>query len=647
MRRNIIYSCVLVTLFSFSGSAQINSDDVLFTVENDAVLAQEFIRVYNKNLDLVQDESQKDIDEYLKLYINYKLKLAEARSLGYHEKASYVNELNGYKKQLAKNYLTDNEVTDALVREAYDRITSDVYVQHILLRMDLSATDTTATYNKLVSLKERLKNEDFNDLQKELHDGKRVFVEDLGYFSAFKMVYEFENVAFTTQKGEVSNPFRTQFGYHILKVLDNRKSRGEVTVGHIMISNNQKDSLVDPESRINEVYKLLEQGAEFESLAKQFSEDKSSAAKGGKLEPFKGGQLSSSVFEDEAFALQNVGDISQPFPTEFGWHIAKLYSKNPVGSFDELQYDLKNRVSRDSRSKLISSSMQNRLREKYNVSSINPARDYFVSIMTDDFYNRRWKLPQDFNRSKELTKIGTKELRFGDFSTFLISQQKSVNRGKSLEQIIDDSYQAFLNRNVLLYHEENLENDNIEFANILNEYREGLLLFDLMENKIWNVVKDDTVGIERYFQTNKAKYTWPQRIEATVATSPNKNSIEQVKNLLERGVGVLEIKNELNSKSQSVIFTSGIMDNSHQSLPKGLDFNEGISKIYQHNDAYFVVNVTRVIPESNKTLTEARGQIVSDYQVQVEEDWVASLLKKYKVRVNTEVLNKVKSQINN
>ena len=317
MRRNIIYSCVLVTLFSFSGSAQINSDDVLFTVENDAVLAQEFIRVYNKNLDLVQDESQKDIDEYLKLYINYKLKLAEARSLGYHEKASYVNELNGYKKQLAKNYLTDNEVTDALVREAYDRITSDVYVQHILLRMDLSATDTTATYNKLVSLKERLKNEDFNDLQKELHDGKRVFVEDLGYFSAFKMVYEFENVAFTTQKGEVSNPFRTQFGYHILKVLDNRKSRGEVTVGHIMISNNQKDSLVDPESRINEVYKLLEQGAEFESLAKQFSEDKSSAAKGGKLEPFKGGQLSSSVFEDEAFALQNVGDISQPFPTEF------------------------------------------------------------------------------------------------------------------------------------------------------------------------------------------------------------------------------------------------------------------------------------------------------------------------------------------
>lgn len=647
MRRNIIYSALLLMLISLNGSAQISSDDVLFTVENDAVLAQEFIRVYSKNLDLVQDESQKDIDEYLKLYINYKLKLAEAKELGFHKKASYVNELNGYKKQLAKNYLTDNKVTDALVREAYDRITSDVYVQHILLRMDLSVTDTIATYNKLIELKERLKNEDFNKIKSELHDGKRVFVEDLGYFSAFKMVYEFENVAYNTPKGEVSNPFRTQFGFHILKVIDNRKSRGEVTVGHIMISNNQKDSLVDAENRINEVYNLLKQGAEFESLAKQFSEDKSSAAKGGRLEPFKGGQLSSSVFEDEAFALQNVGDISEPFPTEFGWHIAKLYNKNPIGTFDELQYEIKNRVSRDSRSKLISSSMQKRLREKYNVSSINPARDYFISIMTDDFFNRRWKLPEDFNRSKILTKIGTKELRFGDFSAFLIAQQKGMNRGKSFEQIIDTSYEAFLNRNILLYHEENLENDNIEFANILNEYREGLLLFDLMENKIWNVVKDDTVGIEHYFQTNKAKYTWPLRIEATVATSPNKNSIGLVKNLFERGAEVPEIKNELNGKSQSVIFTSGVMDNSHQSLPKGLDFKEGISKIYEHNNAFYVVNVLKVIPESYKTLAEARGQIVSDYQIKVEEDWVASLYKKFKVIVNDEVLNRVKSLINN
>lgn len=646
MKLNIIYSLVVLVVTSFSVSAQINNEDVLFEVENSPVFAKEFLRVYNKNIDLVKDESQKDIDEYLKLYINYKLKLTEAKALGFHERASYVRELNGYKKQLAKNYLTDHEVTDALVKEAYNRISYDVKAQHILFRMEPSVTDTIAVYNKLIDLKQRLKNEDFHTLQKELHDGNRIFVEDLGYFSGFKMVYEFENVAFNTNKGEVSNPFRTQFGFHIVKVLDKRKSDGEVTVGHIMVSNKQRDSLVDPEMRINDIYNLLLQGGEFESLAKQFSEDKSSAKKGGKLEPFKRGQLSSSIFEDAAFALENVGDITEPFPTEFGWHIVKLYAKSPIGSFEELEYELKSKVSRDSRSKLISTSMQNRLRKKYKVSSINPAKEYFVSILNNDFFNRRWKLPEGFDRSKVLVKIADKELLYGHFATYLISRQKSINRGKSFEQIIDESYDAFLNRSVLQYHEENLENDNREFANILNEYREGLLLFDLMEEKIWNSVKDDSVGIQNYHKANKEMYKWPLRVEATVATSPVKKAVEEVKEMFDNEQKIEKIKERFNSESQNIIFTSGLMEAGHQALPEGFKFQEGVSEIYQSNNAFYVVRVSRVIPESLKTLEEAKGQIISDYQVKVENDWIASLKQKYKVQVDQDVLAKVKSQIN-
>ena len=646
MKLNIIYYFVALMFSSFFATAQISDKDVLFTIDNQPVLAKEFLRVYNKNLDLVKDESQKDIDEYLKLFVNYKLKLAEARSLGFHKKASYLRELQGYKKQLAQNYLTDNEVTDALVKEAYQRISSDVKAQHILFRMDPSATDTIAIYNKLKNLKSRLKNEDFNKLQQELHDGNRVFVEDLGYFSGFKMVYEFENVAFNTPVNEVSDPFRTQFGFHIVKVLDKRKSRGEITVGHIMISHKQTDSLIDPESRVNEIYKLLQQGQEFESLAKQFSDDKSSAKKGGKLEPFKGGQLSSQDFEDEAFALKNVNDISKPFPTEFGWHIVKLYNKKPVGTFEELKYDLNNMVRKDSRSRLISESMQNRLRNQYQVSIEKGVKAYFASILNNDFFNRRWKIPEGFERGKTLAKIEDKQLYYGDFVAFLRSQQKATSRGKSFNQIVDESLESFINRQILIYHEENLENVNEDYANILNEYREGLLLFDLMEDKIWNKVKNDTLGIEQYYNDNKSNYYWESRVEAIVATSPSQKTIKTVKKLMSKGETVENIKKKLNADSQKVIFTSGLMNKDHQALPDRFEFKEGLSKIYQTNDTFYVVKVAKVIPEVEKTLEEAKGQVISDYQVKVENDWVDSLRQKYEVTINQNILQKVKAYTN-
>ena len=333
MKSYIISACVILfsTLFC---TAQNKDNDVLFTVADEPVLASEFVRVYNKNLNLVQDESQKDVDQYLSLFVNYKLKLAEAKALDFHKKPTYLRELEGYKKQLTKNYMVDSEVTDALVKEAYERLLYDINAKHILIRLDPSRKDTLEVYNRLLKLRERFKTEDYNDLKKELHNGNTILVEDLGYFSAFKMVYDFETEAYNTKVGDVSMPFRTQFGYHIVKVFDKRQSRGEITAGHIMIAKNQKDTAENPETRIHEIYKLIEQGQEFESLAKQFSQDKSSASNGGQLAPFTIGQLSSIVFEDVAFSLTEDNAISKPFETEYGWHIVKRYSIKTIGSFE-------------------------------------------------------------------------------------------------------------------------------------------------------------------------------------------------------------------------------------------------------------------------------------------------------------------------
>jgi len=629
-------------------SAQIKEDAVLFTVENTPVLASEFLRVYNKNLDLVKDESQKDVDGYLKLFINYKLKLLEARALEFDKRPQYLREFENYKKQLAKNYLTDHKVTDELVKEAYQRISYDVKVSHILLKIPEHEKDTAAVYVEILKLRERLLNENFENLQKDVHDGITIFAEDLGYFSGFKMLYAFENVAFNTLIGEVSQPFRTSYGYHVLKLFDKRKSRGEVTVGHIMISNNQKDTLIKPGIRIQEIIKLIQQGENFESLVKQFSDDKSSAKNGGKSAPFKSGQLRSVEFEDMAFSLNNNNDISQPFKTNYGWHIAKLYNKTPLASFEKMKFDLEAKVRKDPRSKLINTAMLTTLKKKYNIEDSNEELTYFESIINDEFFTRSWTIPDSLVKDKSFLKIGSKQFTYNDFAIFLHASQRKAISKRPVSDVVEELYNSFIDAKVLSYHEENLENDNAEYVEILEEYRSGLLLFDLMEAKIWNAVKLDTIGLENFFNEHKANYKWKERIDAVVGTSSKEADINKVMEMLKNGNDLETIKEQVNvNDSQNVIFTTAVMTAEHQALPEDFEFKVGVSNIYFYNDTFHVIDVKRILPETGKTFEEAKGRVISDYQDEVERLWMQSLQDTYKVEINKDVLDKVKSLIKN
>lgn len=645
MQTNLVILLIFLFFVSFT-EAQIKNDDVLFTVENSPVLATEFLRVYNKNLDLVKDESQKDVDEYLKLFINYKLKLIEAKTLEFDKNPQYLREFENYKNQLAKNYLIDHKVTDELVAEAYQRISNEVNVSHVLIKLQEFEKDTAEAYTAIVKLRERLLTEDFETLQKEVHNGETVFAEDLGYFSGFKMDYTFENIAYNTKIGEVSQPFRTSFGYHALKVFDKRKSRGEVTVGHIMIANNQKDSLVKPEIRIKEIYKLIQQGENFESLAKQFSDDKSSAQNGGKLKPFSGGQLRSVEFEDIAFGLKEIGQISQPFKTEYGWHIAKLYDKTPLQSFNDMKFDLEAKVRKDTRSKLINTAMINTLKTKYKIQEATKELTYFESIVNDEFFKRNWTIPEDLKHDKPFLKIGSKQYTYNDFATYILKSQTKGLGQRPIKDLVQELYNSFKDAEILAYHEDNLEVDNLEYAEILGEYRDGLLLFDLMEAKIWNAVRQDSLGLASFFSAHKANYKWNERIDAVVAICSKENDIKQVKKMLEDGKDVEAIKEELNKNdAQNVIFTTGIMDSEHQALPKNFDFKSGLSEVYFNNDAYHIVNVKTILPATEKTFDEAKGKIISDYQDEVEKKWIQNLENTYKVQVNKDVLAKIKSVI--
>ena len=638
--------CLFILGFHLTGNAQLINDDVLFTVNEDPVLASEFLQVYNKNLDLVKDESHKDIDTYLDLFIKYKLKIKEAKALGFDEKPKYLREFNNYKTQLAKNYLTDHKVTEAMVQEAYERVSYDVKVAHILMVIEPLNTDTTAIYEQMLAFKKRLKNEDFPELQKEINNGQTIIAEDLGYFSGFKMVYPFESAAYNTPVGEVSDPFRTQFGFHVLKVYDKRKSRGEVTVGHIMITNKQNDSLVNPEERIQEIYKLIQQGEAFESLAIQYSQDQSSAKKGGRLAPFKSGQLSAVEFEDVAFSLKE-GEISKPFQTQYGWHIAKLYNKKSMSTFEDLKPSLEQRVIRDSRSKMITDAFVGKLMQMYNV---NNAVDlsYFESIINEDYYNQTWSLPEDFPADKPFLLIDKKQLTYQDFGRYLVGSQKRVNAQQTPEGLVKTYFDTFVSQNVLSYHKENLENVNPEYAQVLAEYRDGLLLFDLMETMVWNAVKEDTVALKNYYEAHKSNYKWPNRVDAIVASSSDAKYAMAAKKGLENNISIDSLKASINTgEKQNVMFTSGLLEADHQALPESFQFKVGVSKIRNYNDGYHVIKVNEVVQERTKTFEEAKGNVISDYQQQFETQWLDDLHNKYTVKVDQSVLEKIKSEVNN
>lgn len=649
---NTKYLFLLFFLSSIlNGFGQSSNTDILFLLNEEPVFVSEFLRVYNKNLDLVQDESQKNVDEYLLLFTNYKLKLKEAKALKLHEKLSYINELGSYKKQLAKSFITDPNVTDALVEEAYKRISSDIKATHILVKVseNVSAKDTLAAYTAIVKLRERALSEGFEKVRQEVHNGQTVFGEDLGYFSGFRMVYAFENAAFNTKIGDVSQPFRTQFGYHIVFVQDKRKSRGERTVAHIMVVEKPGDSLAEkPESRIQDIYKKLKQGEEFEALAKQFSDDVNSAPNGGKLAPFSSGQINSPEFEGTAFGLNEIGEESQPFKSAYGWHIIKLLGKNEIASFKDLKSELEQKVKSDERSKVIDKALFAKLKTKYNLSEKNPALSYFESILNENYYLNKWELPKNFTSNTSLIKIGNKTLTYKDFGDYLVSTQNSIFDKIDFKTLVSKQYNTFLNSNILAYQEDNLENENEEYANVVAEYRDGLLLFDLMETTIWNTATTDSLQIENYFNTNKNKYTTPKRVDAIVASAKNKKTLEKVEKLLKKGTDLSQIKKVINKNDKiDVIFTVDTMAINHQALPKDFELKRGISKIYEHNNAFVLVQVNEVLPETQKSLEEAKGLVVSDYQEYKEENWLKELAEKYKVVINEEVLNKVKALIKN
>ena len=655
MYKNYFYLgiSILFSVFAFAQSPK----KVLFTVDENPYYTDEFIRVYNKNLDLVKDETQKDLDHYLELFVGYKLKINKANKLGLQNNTKYQNELKSYRTQLSKNYLTDSKVTKELLEEGYARSLKEVHAAHLLLTLDENALpeDTLSVYNQILDLKKRAENgEDFGDLaQKYSQDpSAKENRGDLGYFSAFRMVYPFESAAYETKEGKISNPVRTRFGYHLIKVNDIRENRGDVTVAHIMLMNPGEVNEAEIEKNkttIHEIYSKIQQGEEFEALAKQFSQDKSSSAKGGLLNRFGSGQLSSEEFETVAFSLQKPNEISKPFQTQFGWHIMKLIEKHPVKTFEEAKAEMESKISRDERSRKITESLNEKLRAKYKVKRNETMFTSIKKAVTDKYYELTWELPADTKAfDGEFISFADAKLNGTLFLNYLLSQQKNPNQPKPTSKLVDFHYANFVDAQLNQYYNDNLENEFPEFAAVMEEYRDGLLLFDLMEKEIWEKSKVDTLGLEAFYKANTGKYQWKKRFDVMVISSTKADIAKKAYKLAKQGKNGDEIKAALNTNGMiNVMATAGVFEEGNEALPKTVSFQKGLSNVVQEGSYYYVVQVNDIKDAGPKLLDECKGRVINDYQQYLEENWVVNLKQEFKVSINQAVFEETKKQIRN
>ena len=631
--KNLLLLLLTLNLNSFS-------QEVLLNIEDEKITLDEFSHIFNKNNDNEKIDKEY-LDEYIELFINFKLKVKEAKNLGFDTVSTFIDELNGYRKQLAKPYLRDDNFNDDLFDEALDRIQYDINASHILININEENNDEAL--NKI------------NDIRRDIINGNISFEEsaikysddksavenkgNLGYFTAFMMVYDFETAAYTTDINDISKPVKTKYGYHIIKVNDKRKAVGERKVAHIMFKtgkNAKPDKILDAQNKINKTYELLKNGDRFAEVAERFSEDRSTAVKGGVLPPFGVGKMVSE-FETQSFKLNSPGDFSEPFKTDFGWHIVMLLEDYPIVLNDDLYLKVKTGIERDSRSKLSSEYMAKKLKDQYKVNVYKENFNSLRRAAVKDVKKTSWDGKNALDLDKPLFKIESMIFYQNDFTDYILKNQKNNNS-------FDDLYLDFLDKSLFVYEESQLENKYPEFKILLNEYREGILLFDLTNKNVWKKAVEDSLGLIKYFSDNSEKYQWKERLNASIYTCLDLSTAKKVKSLLYK----------LNRGS---IDNSVILEKVNKDSPLNLDvktnnylrgenkyidiisWKKGISKdIVADDGSYIIINVKDVLSAGNMTLDSVKGKVISDYQKFLDNQWILYLRDKYKYSVNKDLL---------
>ncbi len=631
-------------------------DPVLFTVDGQPVHVSEFTYIYTKTNAGKADFSESSLREYLDLYIKFKLKVAAARHMGLDTLPSLREELAGYRRQLADAYLIDREVMDKLVRELYERKKQDVDISHILISVPPNATpkDTLKAWQRAMEAKAKLeRGADFAEVAKAYSDDRSVADNGghIGYVTApFPNGYYYlETAAYTAPIGKLVGPIRTDAGYHLLVVHDRRPARGEMEVAHILVRKPKEGDASLAKKKIDGIYMELQRGGDFEQMAQKYSEDKRTAPNGGYVGFFGINRFEKS-FEDAAFALQRDGDISGPVETSIGYHIIKRISHRALGHLEVERAKLKEQIKRDRRFELARRALIERIKKERHFRE-NPATLQAIidSLSSDSlFLTYKWKAPHPPSKEVLFAFGENYQVTVGEFMDYMqrATRKRLVIGRTHIPTVVRDLYRDFVNEHAMRYEERHLETRYPDFKALMREYEEGILLFEATKRAVWDKAAQDTTGLEAFFETVRDKYQWGPRVVASFYTvhAQGRTKLEDIR-AYAKNHSPEEVLAKFNTDSLQIVrvVTKTLEKGRNKKLDK-MDWEVGqmtISELDPKQRSYHFIKIEEVLPPGPKTLEEARGYVVADYQDKLEAEWVEQLRQKYEVKVNEAVFKKL------
>ncbi len=628
-------------------------DEVLLTIGDRKITKSEFERIYHKNNSSTTYEN-KTPKEYLDLFINFKLKVIEAENNGYDTMSKFTTELAGYRDQLAKPYLKDKDQTETMLKEVYSRVINEVNASHIALKVPAGASpaDTVEIYNKIMAIRNRIiAGESFEDMAVAYSDDPMAKYNkgNIGWFSAFRMVFPFEEAAYTTPVGQISMPFRTRFGYHIIRTNAFRPAIGEALLSHIMVkASREDDSAIHTAARakINNYYNRLINGESFFDVATKYSEDYSSARVGGKLRWIRSGELLPEL-EDKIFAITDSGKFTEPVQSDHGYHIFMIHGRRPIKGFDEMKAELENRLARDERHNITEKLYIDKLKKEYGFTEYPENYAELMNMVDSSIYDGKWDPSYAGPLIDPLFTIGNREYTQADLSNYLKDTKKYSSK-ESLESIVKRKYDDFVKEKVLEYEKDMLDDKYPDFRYLMEEYHDGILLFNIMDDMVWTKAVKDTTGLEQFFKKNQKKYKWQTRADVTVFSVRDSSLTSKILEIAPEkyGKGMSDKDFNIavcgNDTVQCVEIINKRFEKGDDKNVDNMTWQKGSSYVYRDKNKIKILYINEILKPQPKKLNEARGLVTADYQNYLEKQWIEQLRKKYPVVIDKKVLATIK-----
>jgi peptidyl-prolyl cis-trans isomerase SurA len=651
-----LLSLILTLGLSLQGSTEPQStpqQEALLTIGGKSVDKDELIYLISKGQGpsetVSSGISREEFNENLDLFINYKLKVREAEAQGLDQSEEFLREFESFRENLRAPFLIKNSLEEGELRKAYSRMQEVIRASHILIQFP----PNTSKEDSLIVLKMALKVKtevesggNFNQLALEYSDDPSAKQNkgDLGYFTALQMVQPFEDAAYNMKPGEVSNPVLTNFGYHIIAVQDRQPNPGQVQVSHILVridpNNPNGEDLA--KRKVNDIYiEIQKESTIWEDIVRDYSEDPSSRDKAGLLPWFSVGSMIPE-FEMAAFMLTEPGEVSPPIRTQYGYHILRLEEKKPLESFESLEDNIRSRILRDSRSTMIKSQVMAIQKSRYNFeeneANVSNLRSELNTLTKSEFRNY---IETNGEVSKELFQIGNKIQTVSDFLDFLDQEELAI---KTNQKSFDFWYDRFVANSLNDAEEKDLLANNKDYQMLLKEYRDGILLFSLMNKEVWQKGIEDSVAQKAYFQKNIQKYQWPNRVNAYIVKVLDLSKSGKAKELLANKTLSPELVNSFESyygENSPLAYQteSGLIAYEKDPVLSKANLDLPYQEIEANGHLHLIL-IGNKIPAGPKEFEETRGLVIRDFQESLEKELVSELRKKYPVQIN----NKAKEE---